>query len=202
MALPLVSPDRPALDALLRSPDIWRGRHNARVAARSTGHPALDRLLPGGGWPEASLIELLPAPAGIGELSLLLPSLDGPQAWVAPPHLPYAPALAAAGVSLAQLLILRPASGADALWAMEQVLRGGLDLVGWHGALPQSALRRLQLAAEDAGVRAFLFRPPAAADEASPAALRIALSRDARGLGLRILKCRGGRPAAVLLAAA
>src|SRR5439155_763800 len=65
----------------------------------------------------------------IGEIRLTLPALVHLQAghrdvvWIAPPHLPYAPALAAAGLDLARLLIVRCRSVADQLWAYEQALR-------------------------------------------------------------------------------
>jgi hypothetical protein len=57
-------------------------------------------------------------------------------------------------------------------------------------------LRRLQLAAEQGACPGFLFRPRAAATQSSPAALRLLLSSQARGLGVELLKCRGRRPGA------
>src|SRR5258706_14910581 len=64
----------PALRANHR---IWRADEVAGAAAPglSTGHPALDAELPGGGWPAGQLIELLLEHAGVGELSLLAPAL-------------------------------------------------------------------------------------------------------------------------------
>ena len=103
----------PALETLLRGPHLWRGDSQAEVAQPSvpTGHAALDPLLPGGGWPRGALTELLVTHPGSGELSLLMPALarlSRQDRWIAlvtPPHLPYAPALAAAGVDLARLVI-------------------------------------------------------------------------------------------------
>jgi hypothetical protein len=103
------------LAALLARPDIRRGDSLARVASPSvpTGFPRLDAELPGGGWPAGSLTELVPAHDGIGELRILGPALArlaraGERlAWIAPPYLPYAPALAAAGIALGQVLIVR-----------------------------------------------------------------------------------------------
>ncbi len=90
----------------------------------------LDARLPGGGWPLSTLIELLVPAAGVGEIRLLLPALrtlatatpGEPRwiAWLAPPHLPYAPALADAGLDPARMLVIRPRAGLDWLWAMEQ----------------------------------------------------------------------------------
>src|SRR5450755_145994 len=97
----------------LNHPAIWRGRELSRVANASvpTGFAALDAELPGGGWPTAALTEILPAHEGIGELRILDSALATLSAqkrtivWIAPPHLPYAPALAAAGIDLAHLII-------------------------------------------------------------------------------------------------
>ena len=107
-----------SLDSLLADRRLWRGQPTARAAAREpTGHAALDAVLPGGGWPEAALTELLIAADGLGEISLLLPTLarltraGRPVVWVDPPDRPYAPALARAGVELAQLHIVEMAVG-------------------------------------------------------------------------------------------
>jgi cell division inhibitor SulA/protein ImuA len=114
-------------------------------------------------------------------------------AWIAPPHLPYAPALDAAGIALAQILIVRTAAARDALWAAEQALASaacGAVLV-WPGTAKYAELRRLQLAAEKNRALAVLFRAPRVADEASPAVLRLALHTVVDGLAVRILKRRG-----------
>jgi cell division inhibitor SulA/protein ImuA len=189
------------LAALLARPDIRRGGSLARVARPSvpTGFRALDAALPGGGWPAGSLTELLPAHDGIGELRLLGPALarlaqgGSRLAWIAPPYLPYAPALAAAGIALERILIVRARTTRDALWAAEQALCSaacGAVLV-WPGEVKYPALRRLQLAVEGTPALAMLFRPCAAAGEASPAVLRLALDTAAGGIAVRILKRRG-----------
>src|SRR3954464_9934120 len=106
-----------ALQHVLERHPVWRGSALVHApAAIATGFAALDAELPGGGWPGGALIELLPAAPGIGELGLVLPALArltaaGKHAvCLAPPHLPYAPALAAAGLDLTRLLVVR-ASG-------------------------------------------------------------------------------------------
>jgi len=73
---------------------------------------ALDALLPQRSWPRRALTELLLPADGVGELSLLMPTLvrmtqaGGTVALIAPPYLPYAPAWQAAGVELAALQIV------------------------------------------------------------------------------------------------
>src|SRR6266436_1603564 len=104
--------------ALLDRPDIWRGDSLSRTGTPTVacGFPELDTELPGGGWPAGALTEILPAHEGIGELRLLGPALAGLSqrglrlVWIAPPHLPYAPALAAAGIDLTRLIVVRVAS--------------------------------------------------------------------------------------------
>jgi len=190
-----------SLAALLARPDIRLGRAAAQVASPSvpTGFAALDAELPGGGWPTGCLTELLPAHEGIGELRILGPALarlsraNRRIAWIAPPHLPYAPALDAAGIALDRLLIVRTPSAHDALWATEQALRSAAcgAVLAWPGAVKYAELRRLQLAADSSRALAVVFRPPRAAGEASPAALRLALHTAAGGIAAQILKRRG-----------
>jgi len=201
-----------SFSALLARPDIRRGGELAQVASASvpTGFPRLDAELPGGGWPTGALTELLPSHEGIGELRILGPALAALAragkrlAWIAPPYLPYAPALAAAGIDLAQVLIVRTSSARDALWAAEQALRSaacGAVLV-WPAAVKYAELRRLQLAAERGRAMTVFFRSPSIAAEASPAALRLALHTAAGGLAVQILKRRGAvceRPVLVKL---
>jgi len=107
------------LSRLLEHPAIWRGRSVARTKTFPTGFPALDEGLPGGGWPHAGLIEILPTCFGAGELSLLLPVLAAvtrrPEArwcaWVAPPLQPFAPALVRCGVALERVLVVQAQKG-------------------------------------------------------------------------------------------
>jgi cell division inhibitor SulA/protein ImuA len=194
-----------ALAELLRHPALWRGTGADAPAPESipTGFRALDARLPGGGWPRDTLVELLVPAAGVGEVRLLLPALrrlTAPDteprwvAWLAPPHLPYAPALADAGLDPSRMLVVRPREGFDRLWAMEQALRSGAcaAVLGWTDEARGTALRRLKLAAEEGATPAFLLRPLARRAEPSPAALRIALSARDAGLDVEILKGRGG----------
>lgn len=202
-----------ALSDILRHRLVWRAGELARTERPSvpSGFPALDAELPGGGWPTGALTELLPEHEGIGEVRALGPALAGLSqagrwlAWIAPPHLPYAPALQAAGIDLARVMIVRTRSPQDTLWALEQALQSGAcgAVLGW----PQSAsftpsftqLRRLQIAAEGSSALALLFRPPLAARESSPAALRLHLQSVRGELGVKILKRRGGPLARQLL---
>ena len=194
-----------ALDSLLRDPRLWRGQlaPTPPLSKYPTGCAALDQALPTGGWPEASLVEVLFSADGLGELSLLLPTLaalsaqDKPIVVIAPPYRPYAPAWQRAGVRLAQLQVI-DANGKDALWAMEQSLRAGCcgAVIGWPLQADDNALRRLQVAAETGQTLGFAFRPIAAQGNPSPAPLRLSLRGSGDGAELRVLKCRGALPPA------
>ena len=190
----------PVLDAILQRHPVWRGGSLARsISVLPSGFTALEAELPGGGWPRQALTEVLHDGSGIGELELILPALAaltraGQRAvWIAPPHIPYAPALAAAGVDLVNLLIVRPQNRYYALWAAEQALRSGSchALAAWLPKARYAELQRLAVAAESGGAAAFIFRPLAAAAESSPACLRLALEPTGLELGVHILKRRG-----------
>ncbi|NTV09315.1 MAG: translesion DNA synthesis-associated protein ImuA [Zoogloea sp.] len=204
--MPALAPTLARLDGI-----IWRGDRLATgTPGRSTGHASLDAVLPGGGWPDGALIELFASRPGIGELALLAPALANAgthrwNAWIAPPWLPYAPALAAAGVPLSSMLVVRAPSAAHARWAARQALasRACAQVLLWLGEADNAALRRLQLAAEESATPLFLFRPADAARQPSPAVLRLALRASPNGLSVEILKRRGpalARPIHVPLA--
>jgi len=201
-----------SLHTLLDDPRLWRaGRRAQHWPTLPSGHPPLDALLPGGGWPADRLTEIAVERWGSGELALLMPLLArlsradaaGWIAWISPPFLPYAPALAAAGVELTRLLLARARDDAETLWAAEQALHSGACrlVLAWAGRADGRCLRRLQLAAESSRTPLILFRPPAALAVPSPAALRLCLDAGAEGARLRLVKHRGGMPRALSLAA-
>jgi hypothetical protein len=125
---------------------------------------------------------------------------------IAPPYIPYAPALLRAGLPLAQLAWIE-ASSERALWTAEQCLRAGClgAVLVWSTGGDERQLRRLQVAAEDGGSFGFLFRPARQALNSSPAALRLLVEANnsvadrnetcvTATLRLRVLKCRGAQP--------
>ena len=190
-----------SLATVLQNPAIWRGAECAlEPATLPSGFAPLDAVLPGGGWPAAALTECLLAREGIGELRLVTPALVHLQrarrdvVWIAPPHVPYAPALAAAGFDLARLLIVRSASPADQLWAFEQALRAPEcgAAFAWLSARDERLLRRLQVAAREGGTWGVLWRRPGDAAMASTAPLRLRLAPRGRALAVEVLKRRGG----------
>lgn len=193
--------DSHTYEDLLNHPVIWRGNQLGRVAKPSvaTGFPELDAELPGGGWPTGTLTEILPQHDGIGELRILghaLASLSESGrwlAWIAPPYLPYAPALQAAGINLSRLIFVKTRSSRETLWAIEQALRSHAcgAVLAWPDKITYPELRRLQLASEGNPGLAVLFRPSHSVRESTPAALRLGLQTCAGELAVRILKRRG-----------
>lgn len=199
----------PSLDAVLNHSAIWRGNDCARVAVPSvpTGFAELDVLLPGAGWPAEALTEIYAERPGIGELQLVMPAaahLTRAERWlvmIAPPHIPYSPALLGHGIRLSRLMLIQPQTVEAQLWAGEQVLRsGGCGAVLlWLSRVQERALRRLQLATERSGALVILFRTARSIPFPS-AALRLHVSKANGGTIVRVLKRRGGGiPAPVVL---
>jgi len=190
----------PALAQLLSHPAIWRGGDCApEPASVASGFADLDAALPGRGWPRGALTEVLLEREGIGELRLTLPALARLQAegrsvvWVAPPYRPYAPALAAAGLDLARLIVVRGCTGPEALWAYEQALRAPEcgAAFGWMHTRDDRVLRRLQVAAREGRTWGVLWRRPGERAAATAAPLRLSLAPQAGKLAVRVLKRRG-----------
>ncbi|SOZ10234.1 translesion DNA synthesis-associated protein ImuA [Cupriavidus taiwanensis] len=192
---PAAAERQQALSALeQRYPGLWRAGQLGRAGGAAvcpTGYDALSAELPGGGWPAGGLTELLTTQGGAGEMRLLLPALRtlagaGRRiALVAPPYLPNAMGLAAAGLPARQCYWVRApaeaaraAQQADMLWAAEQVLRsqafGGVLV--WLPAARPEALRRLQVLAQAGDAVAWALRPATALRESSPAVLRLLLA--------------------------
>lgn len=200
-------------DELLAHPGVFRldAAGAAATPVLPTGYPELDACLPGGGWPGAAVNEILVAAFGAAELQLVAPALrqlceqqqetDEPYwlTWISPPHTPYAPALATAGLDLSRILMVRTRRSQDALWAAEQAMRSGTcrAVLLWSDQADARHLRRLQLAAEEGSCWAVIFRLHCMSGQASPAALRLRLVSDENATHFDLLKVRGGRPTCI-----
>ena len=153
----------PLLDTLQAQPwpaALWRADQLARSPGPTcpSGFARLDAELPGGGWPQGSLIELLLAGPGQGEWRLLAPVLarlsqgsagvpgreliciGQPVGWWA-----HGPGLAPLGLALPRLLWVDAPDLADGAWAAEQALRSGscAAVIWWAWPAPP-ALRSPQ----------------------------------------------------------
>ncbi len=107
----------------------------------------------------------------------------------------YPPAAAALGVPLEQMVIARPASARDALWAWEQSLRSGAAAVvlGWAETLHDRAIRRLQLAAEAGSSLGFLLRPASCRATPSWAEVRLLVEAVPRPHGDKVTRWQGDK---------
>jgi protein ImuA len=196
----------PVVPESLRSV-VWLGDQLGRQAAPTSpsGFALLDAQLPGGGWPQRVLTELLLPHPGVGEIRLLSPCLIATQQQgrvvmlFDPPAQLSAQALTQQGFDVAQLLVVHTRSrvipGSDSLWACEQALKSGHvgALLAWlPPRLRVDRLRRLQLAAQSHDGPAFVFRELAEQQRPTAAPLRLALrASGADRLQVRLLKRRG-----------
>jgi protein ImuA len=180
-------------------PSLWRASQLARADVRSidTGHVALSGQLPGGGWPVGTLIDVLVQQPGSGEIRLLAPALASVAkrsiVMVEPPQAPQAIALASLGLAPSQLIWIRAPRSADALWSVEQVLKSGAcgAVLFWQPHIRAESLRRLHLAAQQGETLFFMFRPLSAAQDTSPAPLRLSLRPAQGGIEIGFVKRRG-----------
>ncbi|OZA96015.1 MAG: hypothetical protein B7X59_10665 [Polaromonas sp. 39-63-203] len=101
---------------------VWRagelGGDSLQTVA--TGYTSLDHVLPGHGWPQGAMTEVLQPQAGLHEWGLVAPALAAVQGassgtitgqmlvLVGPPHLPFGPALGAAHAHNKLLFVFRP----------------------------------------------------------------------------------------------
>ncbi len=181
---------------------IWRGSDVSHTLGQviTSGWPALDRELPGGGWPCGSLSELLSPQAAALEWRLLGSALSqvvakgGTILLVGPPKMPYLPGLQHIGVEARHLVWVQAETATERLWAAEQLIQAdtqGAILIWLPQARPEQ-LRRLQSHAQGSRSLLFAIRPEIARYEASPASLRV-LARCGLDwtLHVQILKRRG-----------
>lgn len=191
------------LNELFRQRRLWKGsRAQAVERGIGTGFASLDEILPYRGWPRGAVMEVTVSDWGVGELSLFIPLMahyhrhDRYVSWIAPPHIPYPPALAAGGLDLSLCrVLLNPDKNQQILWCAEKLLQSsacGLVLA-WPRVLSERAVRRLQLAVENGEASCVLFHREGEARswDGSPATMRLRLDRVAEGLKLEIIKARG-----------
>jgi protein ImuA len=185
----------------------------ARGKGLHTGVEALDELAPGGALAGGAVHEVLwkrsaPCPT---TFALLLAragqQAGGAIAWSDPARELYLPALAAAGIDLRRLLLLRCQSRLEQLWALAECMacRGIGATVANVNRLSQVEARRLQLAAERGGGVGILLRPWAPGNTAPYAAATRWLVQPAPGdegsqrWQIQLLHGHGGRTGQVLL---
>ena len=198
------------LNSNSKTASIWRinqdNNANQKLAHRNrekldTGFDQLNQLLTLNGWPLNGINELNLSQHGIGELRLLIPALQALETptilLIAPPFLPFAPALRHYGFDVKHWLVAQSDSIQDRLWAAEQALLSDTcaAVLCWTGRqkLHHRELRRLQLASKKNHSWFVLLRDQSCIQSSSPASLRLHLENNAHGqLVIKLFKQIGG----------
>jgi protein ImuA len=197
--------DRAELLARLRD-KISGGRRLGDVTQPiiRTRWPALNRVLPGGGIRHGSLVELLDQRAGCGAetvaAGLTANACEAPGMVVIVDREGqfYPPALAAWGVPVDRMVIVRAGSDADAVWTADQALRSRAAVAVWLrlDRLRPHDFRRFRLAAEEGGAIGIVFRPNRVRGQPTWADVQLAVepqpSAAGRKLRVEVMRCRGG----------
>jgi hypothetical protein len=152
----------------------------------STGSAAIDRLLPGGGLRHGMLVEWLAELPGCGAATLglvaareacraggMLVVVDRAEAF-------YPPAAVGWGVDPGRLIVVRPRTMRDEMWAAVQSLRSPVVAAVWTmiDRVDSRNFRRLQLAAEAGRTLGVLVRGASARGQPSWADVRLCASRE------------------------
>ncbi len=135
----------------------------------SLGVPAIDAVLRMAGVPSGAVHEVAgqngdeeQGAAGAAFLALGLKAnpRSGWVLWITQDEDLYAPGLAALGLDLRRLILVSARRDAEVCWALEEALRSKAlgAVLGEIGVVTLTATRRLQLAAEQAGIPCFLLR--------------------------------------------
>lgn len=195
-------PHNNSVAPLLARSDIWQASSLVKKnAAQSTGFADLDQALHQGGWPQQAVVELLCQRLGGAELLLFTQGLARLSTQthglilIAPPYIPYAPALLAQGLALDSILIIKPRTMADLIWCTEQAFQTcGYHVISWlsDARIPYRQLRKLQLASQGANGLSVLVRSLAYSTQAAPSPLRLTCRASLTHLHLQILKQPGG----------
>ena len=172
---------------------LWLGLQSRRqTTTLDTGYADLNQRLHGRGWPLHTSNEFGLSHFGIGELRLLLPGLrqlaeqahsQANMLWIAPPFLPFAPALIREQIDVGALTVVRTNSIDETLWATEQALLADCcaAVFSWTGKhdLSMRQLRRLQLATQKTRAWNVIFRHSDCLQQPSPSGLRLQLQSNA-----------------------
>ena len=181
-----------------------------RTPVVETGLAALDGLLPHGGVPSGGVSEVT-GPEGGGRLTVALLAAAAATragrlaAVVDAGGRLYPPAVAALGVRLGRLCVVRPPAGERAAWAAEQLARSGCFAVvvldPLHRVTPVQA-ERLRRAATSGGTALIVVGRGEIGGWASlPSEVRLGVRPGGGGLAVTVLRARGAAPGATAVIA-
>lgn len=182
-----------------------------RAPVVPTGVGGLDALLPHGGFPCGEVCEIT-GPEGGGRMTVaLLAAVAATRAGriaavVDAGGRLYPPAVAALGVELARLCVVRPPSGERAAWAAEQLARSGCFQVVVFDPLhrvTETQAERLRRAATSGGAALLVIgRAEIGGWAALPSSVRLGVRPEPGGLAVTVLRARGAAPGATVFLAA
>ena len=163
---------------------IWARQQGASLDSSmvySTGCEDLDALLPSQGVRRGSLVEWLgnSPGGGAGTISLIAARRVCPKGrpcvLIDTHHELFPLSLSLLGFDLSQVILIRPNSEREALWACEEALRSEAVGLVWANIerLNSTSFRRLQLAAESSAGIGFLIRSAEAIRQPSWAEVRL-----------------------------
>jgi hypothetical protein len=201
---------------------LGQSSESADSARLSLGWPELDAALPDGGLPRG-VVELAAPRALGGGTSIALAAMRAAHArsarawcaWLDPEATLYAPGVAAGGVDLARLLVVRPPRSELARVAVKvtaarafDVIAIDMDPVGGEGTgrgeekkgargrkwPPEVLVRKLALLAAEGGAAIVLLTDSTAPRaQPWPVALRLEIARTPDAIALRVAKDKRGR---------
>jgi cell division inhibitor SulA len=163
--------------------------HARRPAVLPAGLQALEDWLPGGGWPQAGLVEMTVPDDHTDVMALLVPlfaHLVRQARWLgmlAPPYLQRARLLSESGIDPLRLMQINPHSGRSDLWLLEQMLRSGQysAVLAWPACNTELVSRRLQQAAVAGNTLGIVFRYERFGRNTSAVGIRLRLEVTADG---------------------
>lgn len=172
-----------------------------------TGSPALDELLPAGGWPRAGLVEITVPDEYVDAIAPLLPALvrlSQQGRWlvmVTPPYQPRARLLTAAGMDTSRILQVNPHPGRSGLWTVESLMRTGncSVVMAWPECATELMEKKLKQAAVFGKTSAILIRQEGMCSHSSVADVRIKMELSGPETAVYLLDAHGERQSGIAL---
>lgn len=189
----------------LNARDMNTGKGASLVTA--TGMPALDELLPGGGWPKGGLVEIIVPDRCADASALVVPALArlGQQGrWIAmvtPPYQARRAVFMSPEINASRLLQVNPHPGRSGLWTMESMLRSGdcSAVLAWPVCETGLMDKRLQKAAMTGKALCVLFRYGCVPAHNAGVDIRLKLEMNETGRSLYLLNSRGATVSGLVL---
>jgi protein ImuA len=201
LALPHPTTDFQALQQGIAR--LERGQRADKHDVSSSGVTAVDRLLSTGGLRRGTLCEWLSEQAGSGGATLAYlaaksAARSGKHVVITDRARKFNAAAVVYGIAASQLVLVRPASAADELWAIDQALRCPAVAAVWTEltTVNDHDFRRLQLAAETGGTLGLFCRSSRVRGQPTWSDVQFLVTPQAaashRRLKIELLRIRGG----------